>query len=99
MRPALNIRGIRSGQVGEVATNAIPTDAVISIDFRLVPDQTPGSVRAAVENFLKDKGWTIVADEPDLNTRLAHRRIARLQWQPGYPAFRSDMSTPAARAC
>jgi acetylornithine deacetylase/succinyl-diaminopimelate desuccinylase-like protein len=97
MRPALNIRGIRSGQVGEVAVNAIPTEAVISIDFRLVPDQTPGSVRAAVENFLKDKGWTIVADEPDLNTRLAHGRIARLEWQPGYPAFRSDMSTPAAR--
>lgn len=97
MRPALNIRGIRSGQVGEVAANAIPTEAVISIDFRLVPDQTPGSVRAAVENFLKDKGWTIVADEPDLNTRLAHGRIARLEWQPGYPAFRSDMSTPAAR--
>lgn len=97
MRPALNIRGIRSGQVGEVAANAIPTEAVISIDFRLVPDQTPESVRAAVENFLKDRGWTIVANEPDLNTRLAHGRIARLEWQPGYPAFRSDMSTPAAR--
>ena len=97
MRPALNIRGIRSGQVGAAAANAIPTDAVISIDFRLVPDQTPESVRATVETFLKDKGWTIVADEPDLDTRLAHGRIARLQWEPGYPAFRSDMSTPAAR--
>lgn len=98
MRPALNIRGIRSGQVGEEAANAIPTDAVISIDFRLVPDQTPKSVRAAVETFLLDQGWTIVADEPDLATRLAHARIARLQWEAGYPAYRSDMSTPAARA-
>jgi acetylornithine deacetylase/succinyl-diaminopimelate desuccinylase-like protein len=97
MRPALNIRGIRSGQVGAAAANAIPTDAVISIDFRLVPDQTPQSVRATVESFMKDKGWTIVADEPDLDTRLAHDRIARLEWEPGYPAFRSDMSTPAAR--
>jgi acetylornithine deacetylase/succinyl-diaminopimelate desuccinylase-like protein len=97
MRPALNIRGIRSGQVGAAAANAIPTDAVISIDFRLVPDQTPESVRATVETFLRDKGWTIVADEPDLDTRLAHGRIARLEWEPGYPAFRSDMSTPAAR--
>jgi acetylornithine deacetylase/succinyl-diaminopimelate desuccinylase-like protein len=98
MRPAINIRGIRSGQVGEAAANAIPTDAAISIDFRLVPDQTPQSVRTAVEVFLMDKGWTIVADEPDLATRLAHGYIARLQWEPGYPAFRSDMSTPAARA-
>jgi acetylornithine deacetylase/succinyl-diaminopimelate desuccinylase-like protein len=98
MRPALNIRGIHSGQVGAAAANAIPTDAVISIDFRLVPDQTPQSVRATVESFLKDKGWTIVADEPDLETRLAHGRIARLEWEPGYPAFRSDMSTSAATA-
>jgi acetylornithine deacetylase/succinyl-diaminopimelate desuccinylase-like protein len=98
MRPALNIRGIRSGQVGEAAANAIPIDAVISIDFRLVPDQTPHSVRAAFETFLKDKGWTVVADEPDLDTRLAHGRIARLEWGPGYPALRSDMSTPAAGA-
>jgi acetylornithine deacetylase/succinyl-diaminopimelate desuccinylase-like protein len=98
MRPAFNIRGIRSGQVGEAAANAIPTDAEISIDFRLVPDQTPESVRAAVERFLTDKGWTIVGEEPDLATRLAHGHIARLQWEPGYPAFRSDMSTPAAKA-
>jgi acetylornithine deacetylase/succinyl-diaminopimelate desuccinylase-like protein len=97
MRPALNVRGIRSGQVGAAAANAIPTDAVISIDFRLVPDQTPQSVRATVESFMRDKGWTIVANDPDLETRLAHGRIARLEWEPGYPAFRSDMSTPAAR--
>jgi acetylornithine deacetylase/succinyl-diaminopimelate desuccinylase-like protein len=98
MRPALNIRGIRSGQVGAAAANAIPIDAVISIDFRLVPDQTPQSVRATVESFLRDKGWTIVVEEPDLATRLAHGRIARLEWEPGYPGLRSDMSTPAARA-
>jgi len=98
MRPALNIRGLRSGQVGEAAANAIPIDAVVSIDFRLVPDQTPQSVRAAIETFLQDKGWTIVANEPDLATRLAHGRIVRLEWAPGYPALRSDMSTPAARA-
>jgi acetylornithine deacetylase/succinyl-diaminopimelate desuccinylase-like protein len=96
MRPALNIRGIRAGEIGAAAANAIPPDAVIAIDFRLVPDQTPQSVRASVESFLRDNGWTIVADEPDLATRLSHGRIARLQWEPGYPAFRSDMSTPAA---
>jgi acetylornithine deacetylase/succinyl-diaminopimelate desuccinylase-like protein len=98
MRPALNIRGIRAGQVGKEATNAIPTDAVISIDFRLVPDQTPQSVRTAVETFLTSKGWTVVTDEPALAQRLAHGRIARLEWEPGYPALRSDMSTPAAGA-
>jgi acetylornithine deacetylase/succinyl-diaminopimelate desuccinylase-like protein len=98
MRPALNIRGIRSGQVGETAANAIPVDTVISIDFRLVPDQTPQAVRAKVEAFLKSKGWTVLTDAPDLPTRLAHPRIIRLEWGSGYPGFRSDMSTPVAKA-
>src|SRR5580658_1036468 len=38
------------------------------------------------------------ADEPDLATRLAHARLIRLTWGSGYPAFRSDLTTPAARA-
>jgi acetylornithine deacetylase/succinyl-diaminopimelate desuccinylase-like protein len=98
MRPALNVRGIRAGQVGAAAANAIPTDAVISLDFRLVPDQTPGAVRASVEHFFVAHGWTLVSDEPDLATRLKNPRILRLTWEAGYPALRSDMSTPAAQA-
>jgi acetylornithine deacetylase/succinyl-diaminopimelate desuccinylase-like protein len=98
MRPALNIRGIRTGQVGESAANAIPITASISIDFRLVPDQTPAGVRAAMEHFLTAHGWTIVSEDPDLPTRLAHPRIIKLIWDNGYPALRSDMSSPAAKA-
>jgi acetylornithine deacetylase/succinyl-diaminopimelate desuccinylase-like protein len=98
MRPALNIRGIRSGQVGDQAANAIPVNAVISLDFRLVPDQTPDGVRASVEQFLTTRGWTLLNAEPDLATRLAHPRLIRLAWDAGYPALRSDMSTPAAKA-
>jgi len=98
MRPALNVRGLRAGQVGAAAANAIPTEAVVSIDFRLVPDQTPEGVRSRLEQFLASLGWTVVAAEPDRATRLAHARIVRLNWETGYPALRSDMSTPAARA-
>ncbi len=98
MRPALNIRGIASGRVGAEAANAIPIDAQVSIDFRLVPGQTPEHVRAKVETFLVAKGWTIVADTPDLATRLAHARIVRLDWEGGYRALRTDMASPASRA-
>ena len=98
MRPSLNIRGIHSGQVGAAAANAIPTDARISIDFRLVPDQTPAAVRAKVEHFLKDKRWTIVDGEPDAEARRAHARIVRLEWKAGYAGLRSDMSSAPAKA-
>jgi acetylornithine deacetylase/succinyl-diaminopimelate desuccinylase-like protein len=98
LRPALNVRGIRSGQVGAEAANAIPVDATVSIDFRLVPDETPAGVRAKVEAFLTSKGWTIVSTTPDTAARLAHPRVVRLSWEAGYPALRTDMSSPEARA-
>lgn len=98
MLPALNIRGISSGAVGAAARNAIPTQADVSIDFRLVPDQTPQSVRAEVERFLKAQGWTLVSAAPDLDTRLTHPRVIKVTWSSGYPGFSTDFDSPAARA-
>ncbi len=98
MRPALNVRGLRSGQVGADAANAIPADAVVSIDFRLAPGETPQGVRAKVEAFLAQTGWTVTDKTPDLAARQGHARIVRLDWGDGYPALRTDMTTPAARA-
>jgi len=96
--PALNIRGIDVGHVGDKAQNAVPTEAHISIDFRLVPDQTPGRVRELVEHFLREKGYNIVRETPDVETRRAHPRVAKVVWGPGYPAARTDMDLPASRA-
>src|SRR5436305_1572453 len=98
MDPALNIRGLRAAEVGEGAANAIPTEAQVSIDFRLVPDQTPQKVKEKVEAFLRAKGWTLVAEAPDRDTLRAHPRVARLTWSLDYAASRTDMSLPVSRA-
>jgi acetylornithine deacetylase/succinyl-diaminopimelate desuccinylase-like protein len=98
MRPALNVRGLKAGSVGAAAANAIPATAMISLDFRLVPDQTPEQVRASVERFLIARGWTLVTQEPDAATRIAHARVVRVQWEPGYPAYRVDIGSPRMRA-
>ncbi|MDB5735258.1 MAG: peptidase [Alphaproteobacteria bacterium] len=98
MRPALNVQGIRSGQVGAEAAGAIPPDAVISMGYRLVPGQVPAHVQQETEDFLTAKGWTIVHAPPDLATRLAHPRLVMLKWGGGYPALRSDMTSAAAQA-
>ena len=98
MRPALNVQGIRSGQVGAEAVGAIPPDAVISMGYRLVPGQVPAHVQQETEDFLTAKGWTIVHAPPDLATRLAHPRLVMLRWGGGYPALRTDMTSAAARA-
>ena len=98
MRPALNVRGFSTGNTGASAANAIPTDAAVSMDFRLVPGQTPVNVRRQVEDFLKSRGWTVTDRTPDAVARAAAPRLIKLEWEMGYPAFRADMTTPAARA-
>jgi acetylornithine deacetylase/succinyl-diaminopimelate desuccinylase-like protein len=96
--PALNVRGLLAGKVGAQAANAIPTEARASIDLRLVPDQKPDAIRAAVERHLAAQGYFLVRDEPDMPARLAHPRIVRVEWKGGYPGVRTAMDEPFARA-
>ncbi|MGH9602692.1 MAG: M20/M25/M40 family metallo-hydrolase, partial [Terriglobales bacterium] len=98
MLPAINIRGLRSGSVGENARNAIPTEASASIDFRLVPDQTPAGIRRRVEDHLRTQGYWLTPEMPSLETRRRHPRIVKLEWGVGYPAARTSLDHPAAQA-
>jgi acetylornithine deacetylase/succinyl-diaminopimelate desuccinylase-like protein len=97
MLPALNVRGIQSGQVGDKASNTIQTSARAAIDFRLVPAQTPASVRALVERHLTARGYTIVSDDPDAAARAAHARLVKVTWGAGYPPARTSLDLPLSR--
>jgi acetylornithine deacetylase/succinyl-diaminopimelate desuccinylase-like protein len=98
LKPALNVRGIQAGHVGQQAANVISTEARASIDFRLVPDQTPEKVREQVEQFILQQGFFVVHATPDLAVRRAHARVIKLEWGPGYPAYRASMENRAAQA-
>ena len=98
MLPALNVRGINGGGVGALSTNAISTVARASIDFRLVPRQTPARVRELVEAHARKQGFFITHADPTSEERRMHPRILRLDWEEGYPAQRADMSLPVSRA-
>lgn len=97
LQPALNIHGISGGYVGDQATNAISTDARASIDFRLVPAQTPEKVRERVERHVAGQNFFIVRDTPDNATRMSHPNVVKMVWGPGYPAARTSMELPIAR--
>jgi acetylornithine deacetylase/succinyl-diaminopimelate desuccinylase-like protein len=98
MMPAMNFRGFVSGAVGAAAPNAIPTVARASIDFRLVPNETPEHVRAMVEAYVRRQGFFIVHDSADRATRLAHAKVIRMDWGTGYPAQRTPLDLPISRA-
>lgn len=96
--PALNLRGISAGGVGSDATNSIPTEATASIDFRLVPDQTPERVRARIEDHVTRQGFRILHDAPTPQERRGSPRVARLVWGPGYPGARTSLDLPVSLA-
>ena len=98
MAPALNLRGMRVGQVGAQANNAIPTEAQASFDFRLVPNQTPLRVQALVEAHLAARGWYVVHADPTAEDRLTHPRVVKLTWDGGYAAYRTSMDQPVGLA-
>jgi len=97
MLPALNVRGIQSGHVGAQASNTIQTEAQASLDFRLVPDETPEFVKKIVEHHIEAQGYTIVRTTPTAAMREARPKIAKVTWGPGYPAARTPLDLPLSR--
>jgi acetylornithine deacetylase/succinyl-diaminopimelate desuccinylase-like protein len=97
MRPALNVRGIQSGHIGAQASNTIQTEATASLDFRLVPAETPESIKKLVEQHIQSQGYTIVRTTPDAATRLDHPKIAKLTWGAGYPPARTPLDLPLSK--
>jgi acetylornithine deacetylase/succinyl-diaminopimelate desuccinylase-like protein len=97
MLPGLNVRGIESGHVGAQASNTIPTEARGSIDFRLVPNETPESIKPLVERHLEAQGYTMVRQPPDTATRLAKAKLVKVDWGSGYPPSRTSLELPFSR--
>src|SRR5262249_38857105 len=80
-----------------MASNTIQTEARASIDFRLVPNETPDSIRPLVERHLEAEGYTIVRETPDAVMRMQHPKLVRVQWGAGYPPARTVLDLPLSR--
>ncbi|MEY2550608.1 MAG: hypothetical protein QOG12_752, partial [Verrucomicrobiota bacterium] len=65
--------------------------------FRLVPDETPESIKPLVERHITSRGYTIVRNTPDTAARLANPRLVKVEWSSGYPASRTPLDLPFSR--
>ena len=98
MLPAFNLRGIRVGGVRETGSNTISPVAYASFDLRLVPAQDPERVQRLVEAHIRKQGYFVTHDSATLQTRLAHPKVARVEWLEGYPASRAPLDGPFGKA-
>ncbi len=57
-QPTANIAGFKAGYIGDGAKTVLPGSAVVKMDLRLVPDQTPDDILAKVRAHLDRRGFT-----------------------------------------
>ena len=98
LRPSLNVRGMRSLFVGPEARTLVPDVAVAELDLRLVAGNDPARQVAKLQRHIEAQGYRVVRDAPDSALRVATPRLARLEVTDGYPAGRTPVDHPAARA-
>lgn len=53
-RPTFDVNGLGSGYQGEGAKTVLPSTAMAKFSFRLVPNQQPKKITAALKKFLKE---------------------------------------------
>jgi acetylornithine deacetylase/succinyl-diaminopimelate desuccinylase-like protein len=64
--PTCTICGIESGYTGEGSKTVLPSKAMVKLDFRLVPNQTPQKVAALLREHLDKNGFE------DIEIRQSH---------------------------
>jgi acetylornithine deacetylase/succinyl-diaminopimelate desuccinylase-like protein len=94
LMPALNLKGLKSAEVGVASRNVIPPSASASIGLRLVKGNDPQAMLDLVEAHIEREGYHIVREDPDAEIRARHPLIAKVTRGGGYPAVRSDMRDP-----
>lgn len=96
--PSLNINGIRCADVGDKASNVIPTSADAALDLRQVLGTDYMKQIELVRQHIRDQGYYVIDREPTDEERLAHAKIARLTvGNGGYNAQRTPLDLPVSR--
>ena len=93
--PSLNIDGMKSGDVGPLARNVIPSFANAVLDLRLVKGNDQFRQVEKLKRHIESQGFYVVDHDPTEAERLKYPFIAKLiHSNGGYNAQRTRMDLP-----
>jgi acetylornithine deacetylase/succinyl-diaminopimelate desuccinylase-like protein len=93
--PSLNINGISSGDIGDLARNIIPTTATVVLDLRLVKGNDHLRQVERLVSHIRKQGFFVIDRDPTINERRQHPLIAKVVPRTGgYNAERTRMDLP-----
>ncbi len=97
--PSLNINGMSSGDIGELARNVIPTTASAVLDLRLVKGNDYQRQVERLINHIRKQGFYVIDHDPSDEERRHNSLIAKVVHRPGgYNAERTAMDLPISQA-
>ncbi|MDQ3474413.1 MAG: M20/M25/M40 family metallo-hydrolase, partial [Acidobacteriota bacterium] len=98
-QPSLNINGIGSGDVGDLARNVIPTTATAALDLRLVKGNDHRKQAQLLQAHIRKQGFYVIDRDPTAAERTQHALIAKVIVRSGgYNAERTRMDLPISLA-
>jgi len=98
-QPSLNINGISSGDVGDLARNVIPTTASAALDLRLVKGNDYRKQVQLLQAHIRKQGFYVIDRDPTAAERIQHALIAKVIVRTGgYNAERTRMDLPISLA-
>ena len=95
--PTLNINGIRSADVGELAANIIPSKAEATLDLRLVLGNEVDKQIGKVVKHIESKGFHVIDHEPTDEERMKYGKLIKITHGQGYPAQRTSFDIPVVK--
>jgi len=95
--PTLNINGIQSANVGNLAANIIPVKAEAAIDLRLVLGNDVNRQIQKVVKYIESKGYKVLDRDPTDEERLQYPKLIKITRGEGYNAQRTPMDLPIAQ--
>jgi len=95
--PSLNVRGMKSAEIGKGAATIVPAEATALFDIRLVPETDGKRMVDLVKKHIEKQGFTVLDHAPTPAERLKYDQIVFFEGNAGTPAFRTDINSPIGR--